>query len=400
MSPLSGKSAHLVETSHGTAVERGAPYDLAFAGTGLAALSLAVRLVDLPNPPRMVLIDPRTVASRDRTWCHWQLHDHPFTEAISHRWNDWTVSFGSVSTTIHSAAHPYVRIPSDRLYRAAIEKLSSAPTVAFLQGVSVTAITERPDQTVLHLSDGRKLSSAWAFDSRPPEDGNAPWRQIFRGLELHATEATFDRHAVTLMDFHSASPAGIRFFYVLPLANDTALVEDTWLVPADHTPTFSDEDIINYARTKLGTADWQIRHREEGNLPMGLRPAKAIPSPTRNPSRVIRWGTPGGAVRASSGYAFSRIQRASKAMAEHWARNACPSPFVSHESSILTWMDRVFLRVMDLHPERVPEFFLRLFQRVPAESLIRFLESEPRNEDLLRVMKALPPLPFLSAAIR
>lgn len=400
MSPLSGKSGLGVETAHPASVERGACYDLAFAGTGLAALSLAVRLVDLPNPPRMVLIDPRTEAIRDRTWCHWQLHDHPFTDAISHRWNDCSVSLGSVSTAIHSVAHPYVRIPSDRLYRLAIEKLSAAPTVEFLRGVSVTAITELPEQTVLHLSDGRELSSAWAFDSRPPEKGNAPWRQIFRGLELHADDATFDRHGVTLMDFQSASPAGIRFFYVLPLAHDTALVEDTWLVPAHQSPTFSDDEILVYARTKLGAADWQIRHREEGDLPMGLRPAKASPSPTRNPSRVIRWGTAGGAVRASSGYAFSRIQRASEAMAEHWARNACPSPFVSHEPSILTWMDRVFLRVMDRHPERVPEFFLRLFQRVPAENLIRFLESEPRNGDLLRVMKALPPLPFLSAAFR
>jgi lycopene beta-cyclase len=63
-------------------------------------------------------------------------------------------------------------------------------------------------------------------------------------------------------------------------------------------------------------------------------------------------------------------------------------------------MDRVFLRVMDRHPERVPEFFLRLFGQVPPEALIRFLESESRPADILRVMSALPAGPFLRAALR
>ena len=62
-------------------------------------------------------------------------------------------------------------------------------------------------------------------------------------------------------------------------------------------------------------------------------------------------------------------------------------------------MDRIFLRVMDRHPERVPEFFLRLFQRVPPDALVRFLESEPRAADILRVMRALPSAPFLAAAL-
>jgi lycopene beta-cyclase len=63
-------------------------------------------------------------------------------------------------------------------------------------------------------------------------------------------------------------------------------------------------------------------------------------------------------------------------------------------------MDRVFLRVMDRHPERVPEFFVRMFHRVPPAALVRFLESEPSPADILQVMCALPPGPFLRAAMR
>jgi lycopene beta-cyclase len=199
------------------------------------------------------------------------------------------------------------------------------------------------------------------------------------------------------MDFQSAGPEGVRFFYVLPIDAHTALVEDTWLVPSDKTPAFSDDAIVSYASKNLAQTHWQIRHQEEGNLPMGFSPSA---SSAVEKKRIIPWGTTAGAVRASSGYAFSRIQAASERMAAAWQRTGCPDPAAVHGSQLLDWMDRVFLRVMDRHPERVPEFFVRMFHRVPPAALVRFLESEPSPADILHVMCALPPGPFLRAAMR
>jgi lycopene beta-cyclase len=279
-------------------------------------------------------------------------------------------------------------------------QLSTSPHVTFLSGVSVESIEELPDFTAVHFSDGRRIESSWVVDSRPPQNDNAPWRQIFRGLELHAPEAKLDNATVVLMDFQSAGPEGIRFFYVLPLDEHTALVEDTWLVPREKSPAFSDDQILEYARQNLSATAWQIRHREEGNLPMSPPSVSSALSEVKKHPRIIPWGTAAGAVRASSGYAFSRIQRASERMAHHWSQHGRPDPNITHESPLLAWMDRVFLRVMDRHPERVPEFFTRMFDRVPPEALVRFLESEPRPADILRVMCALPPAPFLAAALR
>ena len=203
------------------------------------------------------------------------------------------------------------------------------------------------------------------------------------------------------MDFRSAGPEGIRFFYVLPLDAQTALVEDTWLMPSDKSPTFSDDAIISYACKNLAPTNWQIRHREEGNLPMDSSPsAFSEPSEVKKSQRIIPWGTAAGAVRASSGYAFSRIQTASERMAAAWQRTGRPEPAAFHGSLLLDWMDRVFLRAMTNQPERVPEYFVRLFQRVPSTALVRFLESEPSSADILQVMRALPPGPFLRAALR
>jgi lycopene beta-cyclase len=376
-------------------------YDIAFAGSGLAAMSLAVRLIELPDPPRIILIDPRKEFPHDRTWCHWPQHETPFDAAITHRWPQWKVSDSHQSTTVHSANTPYVRIPSDRLNRIALEKLSTSPHVTLLRGTSVQAIASNSGDTTLHLSDGQQITAVWTFDSRPNPKARTPWRQIFRGLELHSSSAHLDTTIVTLMDFQSADPGGIHFFYVLPLDQHTALIEDTWLVPDGQNPILTDEAIMKYARNRLSLGGWQILHREEGCLPMGLISSELRkPSETRTKNRVIPWGTPAGAIRASSGYAFSRIQRASESMSRYWSQHHRPSPNPLHESKLLAWMDRVFLRVMEHHPERVPELFLRMFQRVPPEALVRFLESDPRPADILHLMRALPPAPFLAAALR
>jgi len=37
--------------------------------------------------------------------------------------------------------------------------------------------------------------------------------------------------------------------------------------------------------------------------------------------------------------------------------------------------------------------------KAPAAYIVRFLESEPRPADILRVMRALPAAPFLAAAL-
>lgn len=369
-------------------------YDIVFAGAGLAGLSLAARLAALPDPPRMLLVDPRHDETSDRTWCHWQLHEGMFDDAITHRWHRWTVGDAHDTATVGSSDISYVRIPSDHFRRIALEKIEACPRAELLRGISVASIDEISGGTSVQLSDGRRIETSWVFDSRPPQKNHAPWRQIFRGLELHSPEAHLDTSAVTLMDFQSATTDGVRFFYVLPLDAHTALVEDTWLVPSGRSPEFTDEKVLSYATEHFGPVNWQIHHREEGNLPMGL----SKPAITAS-KRIIAWGTAAGAVRASSGYAFSRIQAASERMTDAWQRTGRPDPEAVHGSRLLDWMDRVFLRSMTDQPERVPEYFIRLFQRVSPDALVRFLESEPRAADILRVMRALPPGPFLRAAL-
>ena len=56
-----------------------AAYDVAIIGAGLAGLSLAARLAEPPFAGlRVLVLEPRTLYRRDRTWSYWSMQPHPF----------------------------------------------------------------------------------------------------------------------------------------------------------------------------------------------------------------------------------------------------------------------------------------------------------------------------------
>jgi len=363
-------------------------YDVALVGAGLAGLSLAVRLAALPRPPKILIIDPRTTYERDRTWCSWSVQSHPFADCISHRWPEWTVSSGKESVTRRSDRFPYQRIPSDALYRKARTLLAQAPSVTWALGQSVLKLKETPQSVQIDLSGGNSVEARRVYDSRPPEfksqDG---WRQIFYGLEIRCVGATWNPQKVSLMDFQQANEHGVRFFYILPLSSDTFLVEDTWLCPPGKNPNFSDQDILSYASEKIGGSGLEVLTHEKGTIPMFAQPKRATSG------RIAAIGTRGGAVRTSSGYAFTRIQQETDALA-----TAYPSlPKARGGTFFLQFVDAVFLKAVDNHPEKFPHYMQRLFRRVNPERLVRFMESCPSWLDRWSVITALPPWPFMMA---
>ena len=363
-------------------------FDVAIIGAGLAGLSLAVRLAALPKPPSIVLIDRRHDYSCDHIWCHWAGIPHPFANCISHRWAQWTVGRGSDFTLRSDPLRPYQRIPADLLYHEAQLRLSHPAKVEWKLGLQVSEVLARSSGATITCEGGSEIDAQWVFDSRPPPHQLPSWSQKFRGLEIELQTPTSDLSTVKLMDFQFAGSAGIRFFYVLPLSSTSVFVEDTWLAPPGINPEFSDAAIIDYARKNLGPCSGKITHREEGSIPMSAL------GRSREIGPIIRIGAAGGAIRASSGYAFSRIQQESEALAAAYAGGQLPL----RRDQMLDWFDAIFLTVLQQYPERMPEYFQRLFERVPPPRLVRFMESRPLLLDLLAVMRALPPWPFLQAA--
>jgi lycopene beta-cyclase len=118
--------------------------------------------------------------------------------------------------------------------------------------------------------------------------------------------------------------------------------------------------------------------------------------------RIQRIGTAAGEVRAGSGYGFATMQRRAEARARALARQApaAPPPALGPAwSRTDRAMDAVLLAVLWKSPQRAASLFPALYDRVDSDVLIRFLDGVARPSDRTAVIQAMPPGPFLRAAM-
>ncbi len=362
-------------------------------GAGLAGLSLAVALVREGVGEPIVVVDRRTEFGRDRTWCTWAAPDTPFLDLATHRWDTWEVRTETGSARATSKSRAYVHIPSDAFYAAALEELERAPNVELRLGVTVREIGDgwaRTDAGELRglVHDGLALGSPVVRTRERSSRSHVALWQAFLGWEVETEVPTFDPDVATLMDYRTPQlPDGVQFVYVLPYSPTRALVEHTSFAPGGPTP----DERRDVLRDYLPDA-YAILGEERGRLPMTTEPFAALRSP-----RTTAIGIAGGALRPSSGYAFSRVQAHSRALARA-IRTGAPLP--RHAASRRrAALDTVFLHALAADPGAFPEHFRTLVADVPADAFARFMSDHSSPADEARVMAALPSLPFARAAL-
>lgn len=368
--------------------------DVVIAGAGLSGLSLAVALLDagLPAESRIVIVDPRSALSgADRTWSFFDVVPHAFESAVVHRWSRWRVRHGGAEVLRSAPGMAYCSIPGESFYEVALERLAAAgQCVEFALGVTVESLEDRGTHVEVGTSAG-VLRARLAMDSRPPspiptdDGGDVHLLQHFRGRVVRSDEATFEPDTATLMDFDVTQAHGVHFVYVLPFDAHTALVESTFfteqLLPAD----VYEAAIDTWLSGRRPGVAFRTISRESGVIPMTTQPFDAWPSP-----RVVRIGTAGGQVKPSTGYAFLAVQRfvnefAPRVVSALRGGGFAEPPAVRGPRT--TALDTIFLSYLRRHPERGPATFYRLFERVPAAALVRFLSDTGTLADDLTVMR-------------
>lgn len=381
-----------------------APVDVAIVGGGLAGLSLACHLLSQGFAGRLLVLEGRKSYVHDRFWCSWSAPDHPFRECVTATWRQWRVGHGGAERIQASDGQPYQCIPSGLLYAEAARRIKAAANAELRLDCQVVAVDDHGDHAEVSLADGTRVRAAMAFDSRlpspHPRGAAAPdvpevdWVQDFLGWRVRTERPVFDPQTVTLMQFASRRD-DVRFVYVLPFSATEALVEATAFAPG----AVAEADHATALRAHMGDlsrgGDYVVVDQERGCVPMSTRRAPTV----RPGARVVPIGTAAGMVKASTGYSFEAVQRWSAAVASELVAGRALShhPARSFRSSC---MDRMFLAFMRRHPERMPSLFLRLFERVPAEAMVRFLSDRASLRDVTNVVMAMPVLPMLVEAAR
>ncbi|MEU2607426.1 lycopene cyclase family protein [Streptomyces albus] len=382
--------------------------DVAVVGAGAAGLSLALRLAAPPAGARrlrtvLLAAPPGPFRAAPRTWCFWEGRGGLYDEALAASWERLRVRpADGTEVTAGIAPLRYKMLPSHRFEALADRRIAASSDVARIEAV-VDVVEPVPHGAVVraHRADGTRLAvrARWVFDSRP--SGRLPparttLLQHFRGWFVRSRRPVFDPETVELMDFRAPQPAhGLSFGYLLPCGKHEALVEYTEFSRRVLGRAEYERALRQYTGQVLGLEpdDYEVTGSEQGVIPM----TDAV-FPRRSAPGVFRIGACAGATRPATGYTFSAVQRQTQAVAAalHTGRHPLPPRPHSARSRL---MDAVLLHALDSGRIDGPDFFTRLFRRVPAVRLLRFLDGRTSLPQDLAIGAHVPVAAILAAAL-
>lgn len=354
-------------------------------GAGAAGLSLCHALLERGITDEIVVLDQKPAFTNDRTWCFWDQVPHPYSHLVSSCWHRWDVVGIDGRRARQSVEH------------GGYACLRGADFYAYVSGI----IRRHPNVTLkLGTAIGSALPDAdWVFDSRPRpvQAGELTFSQRFFGQFIRTQAPALNPASCTLMDFRVSQQHGLHFIYILPFSPTEVLIENTYIQPGTAEKITAEQhrrEIGAYLQEHHGLHTYAVEREEAGAIPMTPQV-----SPKRE-GRVFFIGTAGGCSKPSSGYTFTRIQSQCRQIADAAAAGTLDSFQEAPTPTRYQFFDIVFLQALHDTPEAFPDYFYRLFSRVPPETLTAFLSETSLWPSDLQILRALPLAPFLKAALR
>ena len=349
-------------------------FDYVIIGGGCAGLSLAYELEihEKLKDKSLAIIEPRDKYKRDKTWSFWKVTSHNFDDCVKKNWKNFSINIPDKTNYLDCKNFPYQSIDSGLFYKKINNKLKENKNIFFFKDISEI-----------------NLKNCFIFNSVPSikEDHRNLW-QHFCGVEIETQDNFFDDEIFNLMDFDCDQRESVHFFYTLPYSKNTALVETTWLSKVnDNSKKDYDKQIKDYIENHLNLKNYKIIYREEGAIPL-FYPIN------KNEKNKINIGTAGGMTRLSTGYTFLNIQEHSKYIRENIENISNVKKYKIDTK--YQFLDEIFLRVLERHPEKMPDIFFKMFKASP-KTVIKFLSNKSNFFEELSIIFRMPKLTFIKA---
>ena len=222
-------------------------------------------------------------------------------------------------------------------------------------------------------------------------DNKSSLWQHFSGIEIETSKDFFDEKIFNLMDFDCDQKNSVHFFYTLPFSKTKALIETTWISDLNNT-SLNDYDIQlkDYIEDKLKIKNYKINYKETGAIPL------FHPNNIKKLNQ-IEIGTAGGMTRLSTGYTFLNIQEQSKYIRKNIHNiHECKKYNIGAKYKFL---DKIFLRVLNSHPNKMPNIFMNMFNGLP-KNVIKFLSNKSNLFQDLSVILKMPKWIFIKALFK
>ena len=338
-------------------------------GTGCAGLSLAKAIGQDKLAGLQLSTDKPADQRPAHIWGFWQM---PWlseaAELATASYSQWHIITEEMTIAHHSKDHPYQMLSSKTWLAHCLTIAGCDETIA-----PVTTLPEPP-----------------YFDSRPIAPPKEALYQHFLGQHICAAYDIFDDKTAILMDFRCDQSNGLHFIYLLPTSPNTALVESTLFTATPLDEAYYMDAITAYMARHYAGASYQVTSQEKGIIPL------ADCRDTSHPNHAI--GARGGALRPSSGYAFSFIQKQIAQTIAHFKKTGqwqAATPISKRDY----WMDSVFLHVLKKHPAIATALFAKMAKALNGTEFALFMSGMASWRIILKVVLAMPKRPFLSAAM-
>jgi lycopene beta-cyclase len=362
--------------------------DYLLVGGGLQNGLIALAIRAHQPAARIVMIERGHAPGGNHTWC-FHAGDIPaggdawIDPLVTVRWSSYDVAFPTRRRTLHT---PYACVSSQRLAECVSSALAVPGSQLLLHASAEHVGT---NHIVVRDREGtREIHASAVIDARGPDRTNVAacgW-QKFLGQEL-ALAAPHDLQRPLLMDATVVQRDGFRFMYVLPLAPDRVLVEDTYFSDGTYLDV---EDTRAQIATYVAARGWNatVVREETGVLPMPWE--LAPPSPTA----PLVAGYAGSWFHPVTGYSFPIAARLAAFIAARPAAELFGPELVAFAAAHarqLAFAQRLTRMMFRWFSPAQRHHVLARFYGLPDEAIRRFYALELTTLDRARIFAGPPP---------
>ena len=369
-------------------------YDLIFCGGGLSTLIFLNKIIsDNYFDDKSILViekDPNLIPKK--TWSFWEKKDSYWNDFIIKSWDKIVFKTQNVSIERNLTNMNYKMIKSESFYNHIYDKVKRQPNIIIKKGV-VENIEEHNDFVVVKTINetfkaGKVLNSI--PDNSYKTNLNFPvLLQHFVGWTIQTKENLFDADIATLMDFSIDQNNQTRFFYILPISKNEALVEFTLFSKNLLDDKEYKTEINNYLESSE-IKDFKIKSKERGVIPM-----TCFPFDNANTKNLVNIGTAGGWTKPSSGYTFRFIDKYSDKLIDFIKSEKSFKKFKLRDR--FWFYDLLFIDVLYYQNHLGSSLFENMFKKNKFKSIFRFLDNESSLIEELKVIYSFPKWVFIKS---
>ena len=342
------------------------------------------------------MIDRDSKATNDRTWCFWSNVNFPIDDIVTKQWNKvyFKGEQGVFGGQLGRQGYRLVR--SADFYQKIKQNLALNPYIHW-KNATILDLEEKDGQSFVHTDKG-SFSASYIFNSCYQKSEQEPdyhhLLQHFKGWFIQTEKPVFNSEEMVLMDFRIAQNGVAKFMYILPFSKTEALVEYTLFSESLESPSNYNNVLENYITEFLGAQAYTVLEEEFGVIPMTDQPFQSNISPN-----ILNIGTLSGAVKPTTGYAFTRILQQTEQIVKQLEKGGPINTSIKTKSR-LKFYDKLLLNILQHEGGEAHKIFNHLFKHNNLNLILRFLEEKSSLWQEMKIFSTLPAWPFLKAIYR